>query len=218
MTRVSSGQAESLEAARTRMVQQQIASRGLRDRELLRAFGAVPRHLFVESGSPYADEALPLAAGQTISQPYIVARMTQALALGDWSAAHGGAWPKVLDVGTGSGYQAAILAALGAEVVSVELEAELAEKARLRLLGLGYHVKVVAGDGSRGVPDEAPFAAIVVMALPRALRAIGVMRRPRPDAAPAGYVGWPLWYHRVCLQHNRLFGWLYIAGLAAGAL
>ena len=63
-----------------------------------------------------------------------------------------------------------------------------------------------------------PFAAIVVLALPRALRAIAVMRRPRPDAAPAGYVGWPLWVHRVCLQHNRLFGWLYIAGLAAGAL
>ena len=63
-----------------------------------------------------------------------------------------------------------------------------------------------------------PFAAIVVLALPRALRAIAVMRRPRPQAAPAGYVGWPLWYHRVCLQHNRLFGWLYIAGLAAGAL
>lgn len=63
-----------------------------------------------------------------------------------------------------------------------------------------------------------PFAAIVALALPRAWRAVSVMRRPRPDAAPAGYVGWPLWYHRVCLQHNRLFGWLYIAGLAAGVL
>jgi 1,4-dihydroxy-2-naphthoate polyprenyltransferase len=63
-----------------------------------------------------------------------------------------------------------------------------------------------------------PFAAVVVLALPRALRAIDVMRRPRPDAAPAGYVGWPLWYHRACLQHHRLFGWLYLAGLAAGTL
>ena len=112
----------------------------------------------------YEDRALPIGFGQTISQPYIVAFMTQALALSQWQAAHEGARPKVLDVGTGSGYQAAILSALGAEVVSVELEAELANRARLRLIGLGYDVKVVAGDGSRGVPQEAPFAGILVAA------------------------------------------------------
>jgi len=63
-----------------------------------------------------------------------------------------------------------------------------------------------------------PFAAIVSVALPRAMRALSVVGRPRPAAAPAGYVGWPLWYHRACLQHNRLFGWVYILGLAAGAV
>ena len=129
--------------------------------------GSVPREKFVPpdlASKAYEDGALPIGHGQTISQPYIVASMTRALALGDWSAAHGGARPKVLDVGTGSGYQAAILAALGAQVVSVELEQELAQAARLRLLSLGYDVKVVTGDGSRGVPEEAPFAAIVVAA------------------------------------------------------
>jgi protein-L-isoaspartate(D-aspartate) O-methyltransferase len=128
---------------------------------------AVPRERFVPADlvlQAYDDGALPIGHGQTISQPYIVARMTQALALTDWPHEHDGARPKVLDVGTGSGYQAAILAALGAQVVSVELEADLAERARLRLIGLGYDVKVVAGDGGRGVPDEAPFAAIVVAA------------------------------------------------------
>jgi protein-L-isoaspartate(D-aspartate) O-methyltransferase len=148
-------------------VARQLEARGIHDAAVLAAMRAVPREKFVPpdlASQAYDDGALPIGHGQTISQPYIVARMTQALALGDWSAAHDGARPKVLDVGTGSGYQAAILAALGAEVVSVELEAELAEKARLRLLGLGYYVKVVAGDGSRGVPDEAPFAAIVVAA------------------------------------------------------
>ena len=148
-------------------VARQLEARGIHDAAVLAAMRAVPREKFVPpdlASQAYDDGALPIGHGQTISQPYIVARMTQALALGDWAAAHDGERPKVLDVGTGSGYQAAILAALGAEVVSVELEAELAEKARLRLLGLGYHVKVVAGDGSRGVPDEAPFAAIVVAA------------------------------------------------------
>ncbi|MEA2677545.1 MAG: protein-L-isoaspartate(D-aspartate) O-methyltransferase [Chloroflexota bacterium] len=139
----------------------------MRDEAVLAAMRAVPREKFVPPElvrQAYDDGALPIGHGQTISQPYIVASMTRALALGDWSAAHDRARPKVLDVGTGSGYQAAILAAMGAQVVSVELEAELAEKARLRLIGLGYDVKVVAGDGSRGVPEEAPFAAIVVAA------------------------------------------------------
>jgi protein-L-isoaspartate(D-aspartate) O-methyltransferase len=148
-------------------VARQIEARGIHDPAVLAAMRAVPREKFVPpdiARQAYDDGALPIGLGQTISQPYIVARMTQALALGDWSAAHAGARPKVLDVGTGSGYQAAILAMLGAEVVSIELEAELAERARLRLMGLGYDVKVVAGDGSRGMPDEAPFAAIVVAA------------------------------------------------------
>ena len=143
----------------------QLEARGIRDPLVLAAMRAVPRERFVppeNASRAYDDGALPIGHGQTISQPYIVARMTQALAITDWPNTHDGARPKVLDVGTGSGYQAAILAALGAQVVSVELEAELADQARLRLMGLGYTVKVVAGDGSNGVPDEAPFAAIVV--------------------------------------------------------
>ena len=108
----------ALTAARIRMVREQIESRGLRDPELLRAFSSVPRHLFVETGSPYADEALPLPVGQTISQPYIVALMTDAA-----RPVRGWQDSRVLEIGTGSGYQAAILAELGAEVVSVERHA-----------------------------------------------------------------------------------------------
>jgi len=128
---------------------------------------SVPRERFVPSDlrrKAYDDGALPIGHGQTISQPYIVASMTQALALAHWSTAHDGARPKVLDVGTGSGYQAAVLAQLGAEVVSIELEQDLAERARRLLAELGYEVKVVVGDGSAGVPSEAPFAGIVVAA------------------------------------------------------
>ncbi|MEP7361396.1 MAG: protein-L-isoaspartate(D-aspartate) O-methyltransferase [Chloroflexota bacterium] len=148
-------------------VARQLEARGISDVRVLAALRAVPRDRFVPpdlASRAYDDGALPIGHGQTISQPYIVALMTQALGLDEWQAAHNGARPKVLDVGTGSGYQAAVLAKLGAEVISVELEAELAQDARLRLIGLGYDVKVVAGDGSKGVPDDAPFAAIVVAA------------------------------------------------------
>ena len=142
------------------MVHEQIASRGLKDPELLRAFATVPRHLFVESGSPYADEALPLAAGQTISQPYIVALMTDA-------ARPARGWPgaQVLEIGTGSGYQAAILAELGADVVSVERHTELSESAGRRLADAGYDsVRLVIGDGTHGWPAGAPYDAVLVTA------------------------------------------------------
>lgn len=112
----------------------------------------------------YDDGALPIGHGQTISQPYMVASMTQALDLGQWSATHNGYRPRVLDVGTGSGYQAAVLAEMGAEVVSIEIESELAGRARKLLDELGYQVKVVVGDGSAGSADDAPFAGIVVAA------------------------------------------------------
>jgi protein-L-isoaspartate(D-aspartate) O-methyltransferase len=115
-------------------------------------------------GAAYDDAALPIGRGQTISQPYIVASMTQALRLAEWSAAHPGEQPKVLDVGTGSGYQAAILAETSARVVSIERDEDLASGARQRLMELGYDVKVIVGDGSAGSPDDAPFAAIVVAA------------------------------------------------------
>lgn len=142
------------------MVREQIASRGLTDPELLHAFATVPRHDFVESGSPYADEALPLPAGQTISQPYIVALMTDAA-----RPARGWTGARVLEIGTGSGYQAAILATLGAAVISVERHANLSERAGRRLADAGYDdVRLVVGDGTRGWPAGAPYDAVLVTA------------------------------------------------------
>jgi len=128
---------------------------------------AVPREKFVPADmrrAAYADGALSIGHGQTISQPYIVASMTQALALPAWRELHDGEQPRVLDVGTGSGYQAAVLAEMGAKVVSIELEPELAERAKRALGESGYEVDVRIGDGSAGVPEEAPFAGIVVAA------------------------------------------------------
>ncbi len=128
---------------------------------------AVPRERFVPvdlGPRAYDDGALPIGHGQTISQPYIVARMTESLALPAWRAAHGGQTPTVLDVGTGSGYQAAVLAQMGAEVVSIEREPELAERARRLLAELGHGVSVLVGDGSLGAPERAPYAGIVVAA------------------------------------------------------
>jgi protein-L-isoaspartate(D-aspartate) O-methyltransferase len=142
------------------MVHQQIASRGLRDPELLRAFATVPRHRFVEVGNPYADEALPLQAGQTISQPYIVALMTDAA-----RPARGWAGARVLEIGTGSGYQAAILAELGADVISMERHRQLSDSAARRLADAGYDgVRLVVGDGTRGWPAGAPYDAVIVTA------------------------------------------------------
>ena len=143
----------------------QLERRGISDPQVLAAMRAVPRERFVPAElvrSAYEDGALPIGHGQTISQPYVVASMTQALALSSWSAAHDGATPRVLDVGTGSGYQAAVLAQMGADVFSIEREPELAGRAAALLSGMGYHVPVTIGDGSRGTPDDAPFAAIVV--------------------------------------------------------
>ena len=143
------------------MVELQLRARGIADRRVLEAMGRVPRDLFVPPGlrgRAYDDAALPIGHGQTISQPYMVARICEELAL------LGG--ERVLDVGTGSGYQAAVLAELAAEVHSVERIPALAEQARERLAAAGYgeRVHVHVGDGSRGLPDEAPFAAIAVAA------------------------------------------------------
>lgn len=146
--------------ARSRMVEEQIAQRGIRDPRILEAVREIPRHVFVpnkEKKWAYMDGPLPLGFGQTISQPYIVALMTDALALrGD---------EKVLEIGTGSGYQAAILSRLAAQVYSIERVEELARRAEKRLAKLGIlNVKVVYGNGSLGLPEEAPFNAIIVTA------------------------------------------------------
>jgi protein-L-isoaspartate(D-aspartate) O-methyltransferase len=145
---------------REQMVAQQIASRGVRDKLTLAAMRKVPRHLFVPpavAGQAYDDHPLPIGHGQTISQPYIVAFMTEALKLdGDET---------VLEVGTGSGYQAAVLAEIVSRVYSIEIVAPLAEEAAGRLRDLGYeNVEVRAGDGYQGWPEAAPFDAIIVTA------------------------------------------------------
>jgi len=146
---------------REAMVELQLRARGIEDERVLEAMGRVPRDLFVPPelrGRAYDDAALPIGEGQTISQPYMVARICEELAL------RGG--ERVLDVGTGSGYQAAVLAELAEGVHSVERIPELAERARERLAAAGYgeRVHVHVGDGSRGLPDHAPFAAIAVAA------------------------------------------------------
>jgi protein-L-isoaspartate(D-aspartate) O-methyltransferase len=145
---------------RERMVERQLRRRGIEDERVLAAMGRVPRELFVlpeQRGAAYGDNALPIGHGQTISQPYMVARICSELQL------EGG--ERVLDVGAGSGYQAAVLAELAAEVTSVEVIPELAEQARANLAAAGYaQVEVIAGDGALGLPEHAPFDAIAVAA------------------------------------------------------
>jgi protein-L-isoaspartate(D-aspartate) O-methyltransferase len=146
--------------ARERMVTEQIEAREVRDAATLRAMRAVARHLFVPQAAvaeAYEDHPLPIGHGQTISQPYIVAFMTEALRL------QGG--ETVLEVGTGSGYQAAVLAKIAARVHTIEIVEPLAAEARERLARLGYsNVEVRAGDGYLGWPEAAPFDGIMVTA------------------------------------------------------
>lgn len=142
------------------MVRTQLARRGIHDQAVLQAMGNVPRHLFVPEEvrmHAYADRALPLEDGQTISQPFIVALMAQILAL------QGG--ERVLEIGTGSGYAAAVLSLLSAEVYTIERSAHLADMARERLADMGYtNVHVLVGDGTNGVDLYAPYDAISVAA------------------------------------------------------
>ena len=147
--------------ARRRMVEQ-LRGREISDPAVLAAVAAVPRHLFVpaeERGKAYSDQALPIGSGQTISQPYIVALMTSLLGLKPGA--------RVLEVGTGSGYQAAVLSHLAVEVYTIEILRPLADRARRTLADLGYrNVRFRVGDGFQGWPEAAPFDAIVVTAAP----------------------------------------------------
>lgn len=143
------------------MVERQLRGRGIADEQVLAAMAAIPRERFVPPDlrrHSYGDDALPIAWGQTISQPYMVARMTELLEPRPGL--------RVLEIGTGSGYQAAVLAQIGCSVLSVERHAPLADAARKRLeqLGLAGSVTIVVGDGSLGRPQEAPFEGIVVTA------------------------------------------------------
>ena len=160
----------SAEEARARMVERQLRRRGIEDARVLEAMATVPRELFVPEelrSEAYADAALPIGEGQTISQPYMVALICEALALSGRE--------RVLDVGTGSGYQAAVLAELAAEVHTIERLPVLAERARANLAAAGYadRIGLHVGDGTRGLPEHAPFTAIAVAAatseLPEAL-------------------------------------------------
>ncbi len=174
--------AAALVAERERMVTRQLRGRDITDERVLAAMAAVPRHAFVPPElrpQAYADQALPIGRGQTISQPYVVALMSQLLAL------LGG--ERVLEIGTGSGYQAAVLSHLAGPVYSIEIDPELAERARTTLAALGYDtVHVRAGDGYFGWPEAAPFDAIIVTAaaprLPEAL--LGQLRDGGRIVAP----------------------------------
>jgi protein-L-isoaspartate(D-aspartate) O-methyltransferase len=150
------------------MVTLQLRSRGIRDLATLQALARVPREAFVPPNlrhRAYEDGALSIGSGQTISQPFIVARSTEALRLDRWRAAHPVERPRLLDVGTGSGYQAAVLADMDADVTSIEYDDGLAAAARERLARLGYgSVLVVHGDGGDGYPPNAPYTGIVVAA------------------------------------------------------
>jgi protein-L-isoaspartate(D-aspartate) O-methyltransferase len=151
------------------MVRDQLRGSSIQDEAVLSAFLRVPRERFVPAGLAelaYADSALGIGGGQTISQPLMVAIMTQALELRAWATGHAGGECRVLDVGTGSGYQAAILAEMGATVVSVERDETLARDAerRLRDLGYGDRIRFVVADGSAGWLPGAPYAGILVAA------------------------------------------------------
>ncbi len=154
------GEARDFVRAREDMVATQIAARGVRDPKTLAAMRKVPRHLFVPLAAvaqAYEDYPLPIGHGQTISQPYIVGFMTEALGLAGGET--------VLEVGTGSGYQAAVLAEIAARVYTIEIVAPLAEEAAARIRQLGYaNVEVRSGDGYVGWPEAAPFDAIMITA------------------------------------------------------
>jgi protein-L-isoaspartate(D-aspartate) O-methyltransferase len=158
----SGQQAADRDAERRRMVDEQLLGRDITSPRVLEAMRKVPRHLFIpepQRSRAYDDSPVPIGLGQTISQPYIVAFMTQAL---DLEPGH-----RVLEIGTGSGYQAAVLAEISREVYSIEVLPELADRARETLAALGYrHVRLRTGNGYLGWPEHAPFDRIIVTAAP----------------------------------------------------
>ena len=165
------------------MVSLQLRSRGIRDERVLHAMTVVPRHRFVPPAyleAAYEDTPLPLGEGQTISQPYIVARMTEALDVLDGD--------RVLEIGTGSGYQTAVLAELGLQVFSMERSPILASHAKERLRSLGYDVRTRVGDGTLGWLDHAPYAGILATGgLPRIPESLVRQLAPRGAlVAPIG--------------------------------
>ncbi len=161
-SRADSAEGPQTREARERMVQEQVFARGIRDPRVLEALRKVPRHRFVPAEMQpfaYADTPLPIGLGQSISQPAVVAFMTEALELKPQD--------RVLEIGTGSGYQAAVLSLLAREVYSMEIVERLGRDAKARLKQMGYaNVRIRIGDGYRGWPEAAPFDAILVTAAP----------------------------------------------------
>jgi protein-L-isoaspartate(D-aspartate) O-methyltransferase len=181
--KVTPPSADAESASRARMVETQIVARGVRDTRVLAAMRKVPRHLFVDPSQrsqAYEDHPLPIPGNQTISQPYIVALMTELLELQPNE--------RVLEIGTGSGYQSAVLGELAGEVYTIEIVPELAHSAAARLKDLHYdNVVVREGDGYGGWPEHAPFDAIIVTAAPE--------RIPQPlieQLAPGGVMVIPV--------------------------
>jgi protein-L-isoaspartate(D-aspartate) O-methyltransferase len=162
---LQSRHADYLDFIRLKMVEEQVMRRGVTDTRVLAALRKVKRHLFVPDGlisTAYDDHPLPIACGQTVSQPYIVGLMSQLLAL------KGG--ERVLEIGTGSGYQTAVLAELAAEVYTVEFFGELSRQAAAKTAKLGYtDIKFMVGDGTSGWREEGPYDAIIVTCAPAAV-------------------------------------------------
>jgi protein-L-isoaspartate(D-aspartate) O-methyltransferase len=192
------GQVDKYEQQRKAMVERQLADRDITDRRVLEAMAEVPRHVFVDPPyrhMAYADHPLPIGNGQTISQPYIVALMTQLLDIQPDE--------KVLEIGTGSGYQAAVLAQLEAEVYTVEIIEGLAKKASATLTDLGYdNIHVKWGDGSMGWEEAAPFdAAIITCATPEVPESL--FRQIREGGRIVVPLGDPLSYQTLTLIVKR---------------
>jgi len=189
-------------AEREAMVERQLRRRGISEPAILDAFRAVPREKFISdeyAHLAYGDHPLPIEASQTISQPYIVALMIQAAAIkrGD----------KVLEVGAGSGYAAAVISRIAGKVIAIERQHDLVELARERLKRLGYdNVEIVEGDGTRGCPDEAPFDAILAAAsgshVPQAL--IGQTAPDGRIVMPVGEPGWVQELIKVTKQEDGI--------------
>ena len=184
----SAAPATSYEAERKAMVRLQIRARGVRDARVLEAIETIPRHLFVPESltrQAYEDHPLPIGAGQTISQPYIVAFMSELL---DVEPHH-----KVLEIGTGSAYQAAVLSQLAERVYSIEIVESLGEQARGRLDTLGYrNVEVLIGNGYLGWPANAPFDRIILTAAPQEVpqALVDQLAAPGRLVAPVGLSSW----------------------------
>ena len=184
----SAAPAASYEAERKAMVRLQIRARGVRDARVLEAMENIPRHLFVPESltrQAYEDHPLPIGAGQTISQPYIVAFMSELL---DVEPHH-----KVLEIGTGSAYQAAVLSRLAERVYSIEIVESLGEQARRRLDELGYrNVEVLIGNGYLGWPENAPFDRIILTAAPEEVpqALVDQLAAPGRLVAPVGPSSW----------------------------